>query len=213
MRKVVFLICFVLIIPGLNVQAHTPNVLMNIMKDGGAEPGNILETTGFVEGDGVKFKVVDITENVTMRVSIDLDGDGNFSNNSDFISPWLVEDCEYDENGSLIDDDCQKSVVFYFNESNGSGTYDYQIERMVNGSHTNYWIYSIFVGVDNHDEMGLPTIGDCFGAGCQEQVDGEADSKDNDSNKRLLTVLIIISAMGVIFLSLSMLNENKDEEE
>ena len=47
---------------------------------------------------------------------------------------WFY-DCQYDENGTLLDSECIESVVFYFNGSNGSGTYSYQVEKMVNDSY------------------------------------------------------------------------------
>ena len=62
-----------MMVPCLTVQAHTPNVMMSILKEDGPAPEDVLETAGFVEGDGIKFKVGDTTNNTSMRVSIDLD--------------------------------------------------------------------------------------------------------------------------------------------
>ena len=67
-------------------QAHTPNVMMSILKDEGPVPMDILETAGFVAGDGVKFKVGDSTNNTTFRVSVDIDGDGVFNESVDYFS-------------------------------------------------------------------------------------------------------------------------------
>ena len=36
--------------------------MMSILKDSGPEPKDILETAGFVEGDGIKFKMSDDTK-------------------------------------------------------------------------------------------------------------------------------------------------------
>ena len=132
-----------LLSPIMGVQAHTPNVMMSILTEDGPLPKDVLETAGFVAGDGIKFKIGDSTNNSTLRVSIDLDGDGVFNESIDYFSPWMVYDCEYDSNGTLLDSECAESDVFYFNGSNGTGVYDYQVEKMVNDSHTDFWIPAV----------------------------------------------------------------------
>lgn len=193
------------------VQAHTPNVMMSILKEEGPVPKDVLETAGFVAGDGIKFKVGDSTNNSSMRVSIDLDGDGAFNESVDYFSPWMVYDCQYDENGTLLNSDCVESDVFYFNGSNGTGIYDYQVEKMVNGSHTDFWINTIFVGVDDHTESELPNVGDCFGSGCDGEIVESSESED--TNNRLIPILMVISVVGLIGVSISLINENKTNNE
>ena len=103
MRRVVLLVVLIMMAPCLAVQAHTPNVMMSILKEGGPVPEDVVETAGLVEGDGIKFKVGDSVNNTSMRVSIDLDKNGLFNDSGDFISQWMVFDCVYDENGTLLD--------------------------------------------------------------------------------------------------------------
>ena len=146
-----------------------------------------------------------------MRVSIDLDGDGAFNESVDYFSPWMVYDCQYDENGTLLNSDCVESDVFYFNGSNGTGIYDYQVEKMVNGSHTDFWINTIFVGVDDHTESELPNVGDCFGSGCDDEIVGSSESEDTD--KKLIPILMLISVVGLIGVSISLINEYKTNNE
>ena len=204
-------ILFILMSPCIAVQAHTPNVMMSILKEDGPVPKDVLETAGFVAGDGVKFKMGDSNNNSTIRVSIDIDDDGFFNESIDYFSPWLVFDCQYDENGTLLNSECVESDVFYFNGTNGSGIYSYQVERMVNGSHTDFWVNTIFVGVDIHEEGGLPSVGDCFGAGCEDVE--ELGSSDSTSKKDLISALMVISAIGLVVVSLSILSEKNSEEE
>jgi len=204
-------ILFILMSPCIAVQAHTPNVMMSILKEDGPAPKDVLETAGFVAGDGVKFKMGDLTNNSTIRVSIDIDDDGVFNESIDYFSPWLVYDCQYDENGTLLNSECVESDVFYFNGTNSSGIYSYQVERMINGSHTDFWVNTIFVGVDIHEEGGLPSVGDCFGAGCEDVE--ELGSDDSNSNKDLISALMVISAIGLVVVSLSILSEKSSEEE
>jgi len=186
--------------------------MMSILKEGGPEPEDVLETAGLVEGDGIKFKVGDTTNNSSMRISIDIDKNGMFNDSVDFISSWMVYDCVYDENGTLLDENCSESVVFYFNGTNGSGIYDYQLERMVNGSHTNVWLNTIFVGIDDHSESGLPSVGDCFGAGCEEVVESASDSVD-EGYEKYIPLLMVVSAVGLVGVTISLINEKNSEEE
>ena len=201
-----------MMVPCLSVQAHTPNVMMSILKEDGPAPEDVLETAGFVEGDGIKFKVGDTSNNSSMRISIDIDKNGMFNDSVDFISSWMVYDCAYDENGTLEEENCSESVVFYFNGTNGSGIYDYQLEKMVNGSHTNVWLNTIFVGIDDHSEAGLPSVGDCFGAGCEDDVSQSSESEDEGLEK-YIPLLMIVSAVGLIGVTISLINEKSSEEE
>ena len=211
LRIRVLFVLMILLSPFMAVQAHTPNVMMSILKDEGPVPKDVLETAGFVAGDGIKFKVGDSTNNSTMRVSIDLDGDGAFNESVDYFSPWMVYDCQYDENGTLLNSDCVESDVFYFNGSNGTGIYDYQLEKMVNGSHTDFWINTIFVGVDDHTESELPNVGDCFGSGCDNEIVESNESED--TNNKLIPILMVISIVGLVGVSISLINENKVNNE
>ena len=213
LRIRVLFVLMVLLSPFMAVQAHTPNVMMSILKEEGPVPKDVLETAGFVAGDGIKFKVGDSTNNSTMRVSIDLDGDGAFNESVDYFSPWMVYDCQYDENGTLLNSDCVESDVFYFNGSNGTGIYDYQVEKMVNGSHTDLWINTIFVGVDDHTESELPNVGDCFGSGCEGDDDFLASNDLEGDNKQLISIMMVISVIGLIGVSISLINENKTTNE
>ena len=75
MRIVALLVVTIMMVPCLAVQAHTPNVMMSILKEEGPVPEDVVETASLVEGDGIKFKVGDSTNNTSMRVSIDKDYD------------------------------------------------------------------------------------------------------------------------------------------
>ena len=212
MRRLMLLVVFMMMAPCFTVQAHTPNVMMSILKEGGPEPEDVLETAGLVEGDGIKFKVGDNTNNSSMRISIDIDKNGMFNDSVDFISSWMVYDCVYDENGTLLDENCSESVVFYFNGTNGSGIYDYQLEKMVNGSHTNVWLNTIFVGIDDHSESGLPSVGDCFGAGCEEEVVDSSEGVE-EGYEKYIPLLMVVSAVGLVGVTISLINEKNSEEE
>ena len=210
LRIRVLFVMFVLLSPFIHVQAHTPDIFTVIIKDDRPYPDHIPEETKLVEGDGVWFRMMDSTNNSTMRVSIDIDGNGYFNESEDYFSPWMVYDCQYDENGTLLNSECVESDVFYFNGSNGTGIYDYQVEKMVNGSHTDFWINTIFVGVDDHTESKLPNVGDCFGSGCDDEIVESSESKG--TNNQLIPVLMVISVVGLIGVSISLINEKKTDD-
>jgi hypothetical protein len=152
----------------------------------------------------------DSGENVTMRVSIDIDGDGTFNQSNDIFSNWLNYSCELNENGTAtLDENCSKSFTYQFSENNSEGIYYYQVERRVGLNHTNTWLNTIYVGIDVHSEDGVVGIGDCFGAGCDE-VESQSNSDSNEFELDLVKILILISAIGVIGLSVSIIKENRD---
>lgn len=197
----------------MNVAAHTPSIITSNLSENGPMPSNITETTDFFEGDSVYFRMGDTGENVTIRVSIDIDGDGVFNQSNDVFSNWLNFSCELNENGTaLLDENCSISFTYQFSANNSTGIYYYQVERRIEENYTNSWINTIYVGIDVHVEDSVPNIGDCFGAGCDEPAT-QVDSESKDFELYLMEVLILISAIGVIGLSISIIKERKDEPE
>ena len=198
----------------VDVEAHTPSIITSNLSENGPMPSNITETTDFFEGDSVYFRMGDNGENVTMRVSIDLDGDGVFNQSNDVFSNWLNFSCELNENGTeLLDENCSISFTYQFSANNSTGTYYYQVERRVEQNYTNSWINTIYVGIDIHLEDGVPNIGDCFGAGCDENSEELVDSKSDSFELGMVEILMVISAIGVIVLSISIIKENKQVED
>lgn len=198
----------------INVEAHTPSIITSNLSENGPIPSNITETTDFFEGDSVYFRMGDKGENVTMRVSIDIDGDGVFNQSTDVFSNWLNFSCELNENGTeVLDENCSISFTYQFSANNSTGTYYYQVERRIEENYTNSWINTIYVGIDIHLEDGVPNIGDCFGAGCSESTENLVDSKSDGFDIGLVEIMMIISAIGVIGLSVSIIRENKQTEQ
>ena len=212
----VFVVTFLLMLTFIpvDVEAHTPSIITSNLSENGPMPSNITETTDFFEGDSVYFRMGDNGENVTMRVSIDLDGDGVFNQSNDVFSNWLNFSCELNENGTeLLDENCSISFTYQFSANNSTGTYYYQVERRVEENYTNSWINTIYVGIDIHLEDGVPNIGDCFGAGCDENSEELVDSKSDSFELGMVEILMVISAIGVIGLSISIIKENKQVED
>lgn len=199
----------------MNVSAHTPSTLTSILSSDGPKPENITQSTDFFEGDEVWFLMKDDGENVTMRVSIDIDRDGVFNQSNDVFSTWLNHSCELNENGTeKVDENCTVDFKYRFDANNSTGTYYYQVERRVGENHTNSWMYTIFVGVDIHQDgdSQLPSIGDCFGDACEEEVVVEVQTT-NDNYSDYLKITILISLVAVIILTISIIKDSTNEDE
>jgi len=212
LQPLVVTIILVMVLFPLNVSGHTPSIITSNLSPEGPIPSNITETTEFYEGDSVYFRMGDSSENVTMRVSIDIDGDGEFNQSDDIFSNWLNYSCELNENGTAtLDENCSISFIYQFSENDSSGIYYYQVERRIEENHTDTWMNTIHVGIDIHAEDGSPSVGDCFGAGCDE-ITTQVDSDSNDFELDPVKVLILISAIGVIGMSISIINERKNTD-
>ena len=85
----------------------------------------------------------------------------------------------------------------------------------VNDSTTN-WTYAIQLYEDIHDDGG-PAPGDCFGAGCDDPVKTTDDGggvveSDGFSQNDLVKFTAVIAGIGVVFLTLSIQNERKEND-
>lgn len=196
-----------------SVHAHEQQTLTIILNDGGAVVGNISDPA-FVQGNALWFKMHDKTENATMQIGIDLNGDGVLNSMVDFMSSTIVESCELDENGSLVDETCEVSATYVFPLNATVGSYQYWVMKNINNSTTN-WTYEIQLFEDIHDDGG-PAPGDCFGAGCDDTVensdDGEVVEGDGFSQNDLVKLTAVVAGFGVVFLVLSIQNERKEND-
>ena len=190
-------------------QAHEQKTLTVILTENGVVSGNITDPS-FVQGNAVWFQMHDDTNNTTMRVQLDVNRDGVFNATDDFDSGTLVDECELDENGSLVDESCIVSATYAFDQNATVNTYTFWVIRTHNGTET-MWNHSIVVHKDVHEEEG-PSPGDCFGIGCPTD-----DANDDNaavvevSESPAVVVLALISLVGMIALTLSILKEQKEK--
>ncbi len=194
------------------VGAHEQKTLTVILTDEGVVAGNVTDVA-FVQGNSVWFRMEDSTENTTMVVQIDTNFDGVFNASEDFDSGELVNACELDENGSLVDETCAVSATHQFMQNATVGTYLFWVHRNHNGSHT-VWNHSITVNKDVHEEEG-PTAGDCFGVGCDVD-DSEQESEEDVSvatDSLMVLLLAAISLIGMVALTISIATERTEEKE
>ena len=209
-RRASLAIFIVIVLLSPSTYAHEQEILNVILVEDEARPGNVTDTA-FVEGNGLVFRMRDNTANATMQVRIDLNQDGVFNSSDDNYSVWLTRSCSLDENGSLVDETCAVSHQYIF-ANTSQGTYGYQIERVINNSTSEIWNYSIRVWPDIHDEPGQPSVGDCFGANCEEDVEIEVavDSVEYDLAS-FLYVIMLLATLGIVVLYASIRKERLEK--
>lgn len=189
-----------------HASAHEQETYNIIVIADGPMPANITDS-GFVQGNIVVFRMKDTTENASIRVTIDTNQDGVFNSSTDDRSVWLVQSCELTENGTLVDETCAVSHSYEFNINATVGDYGYLFERAINESIVTNETYTISLQKDVHEEPGVPTLGECFGIGCE--VDA-ATQEVEEPQTELLIIVMGVAIVGIIGLSISIMNESKE---
>ena len=189
-----------------HASAHEQETYNIIVVADGPMPANITDS-GFVQGNIVVFRMKDTTENASIRVTIDTNQDGVFNGSTDDMSVWLVQSCELTENGTLVDETCAVSHSYEFNINATVGDYGYLFERAINESIVINETYTISLQKDVHEEPGVPTLGECFGIGCEADVVAQ---EGEESQTELLIIVMGVAIVGIIGLSISIMNESKE---
>ena len=189
-----------------HASAHEQETYNIIVVADGPMPANITDS-GFVQGNIVIFRMKDTTENASIRVTIDTNQDGVFNGSTDDMSVWLVQSCELTENGTLVDETCAVSHSYEFNINATVGDYGYLFERAINESIVTNETYTISLQKDVHEEPGVPTLGECFGIGCEADVVAQ---EGEESQTELLIIVMGVAIVGIIGLSISIMNESKE---
>ena len=189
-----------------HASAHEQETYNIIVVADGPMPANITDS-GFVQGNIVVFRMKDTTENASIRVTIDTNQDGVFNSSTDDMSVWLVQSCELTENGTLVDETCAVSHSYEFNINATVGDYGYLFERAINESIVTNETYTISLQKDVHEEPGVPTLGECFGIGCEADVVAQ---EVEESQTELLIIVMGVAIVGSIGRSISIMNESKE---
>jgi len=212
MRKSAILVFTLLLSPiflGFDASAHEQKEYTIILGEEGVSPEN---ASALLVGDGVYFRMEDSGNNNSQTVIIDLDGNGQY-NSSDWNSGVLTYSCETDENGTKVDESCNKTALLLFNSSSDIGTYSFRIE-LEDGS---FRFGNITISADEHLDDGGPPADYCVGDDCptdelNEDVDAASGGKGMDSQQILLAIAVLMGGTGV-FLLLSGDQNNKETEE
>ena len=170
----------------VSVVAHDAGTFTVLVKESGPTPNN----PQLVYNDSAWWYNVDSRENITHRIVWDSDGDGLYNGTLDWDSGNMSYECETDENGTKLDDDCRVTYEITFNGTWGVGTYEYQ-DISSDGIITNG---TIVVISDVHIEDGnTPPPGYEFGNDDETQ---EPQSDESEEERNWL--LWLAGASGVL---------------
>jgi len=194
-----------------SVMAHDAGTFTVIIKESGPTPNN----PQLVYNDSVWWYNVDSRENITHRIVWDSDDDGLYNGTSDWDSGNMSYECETDENGTKLDEDCRVTYEIPFNGTWGVGTYDYQ-DISSDGVIRNSTI-SVISDVHTSDS-NAPPPGYEFGND-EETQEPQSDESEEERNWLLwlagasgLLSILLIGLLLVMRSSDSLLNNDEKIE-
>ena len=193
MRILAVTLCLVML--ASPVVGHELQIYTVIVNSEGGQPADIPNGT-LKEGDSVWFWMKDTTENATLVILIEKDGATGSSGD-------LVFECELDENGSKVNEDCNTRYDFVFNPQNSAGLWNFTFLTYVNDTLVKTSFGSVDVQIDIHDEMHNN----------ETNVTDESKSDVKLSTKSIAGIMAVISLFGIMFIASQMGESNRFKEE
>lgn len=127
------------------VSGHELSIYTVTVNSSGAQPSDI-PNGSLKEGDSAWFWMKDSTENTTLIIEIEKDG-------ATMRSPVLYYQCELDENGTLVDEDCNNRFDYTFNQYNSAGLWNITYLKYVNETLSDTINGSVIIEQDIHDQQ------------------------------------------------------------
>ena len=198
---ILLLLSFQLVTPMSS--AHTGGVFTIIVSENGVVPGNVQ----MLVNDTARWINVDKRENVTHRILVDADSDGNYSNNNDWDSGNLTHYCEH-VNGTKVDENCNAYFDVIFNETALNMSYydivgKYAFVDLIfneTSGETKKVYGNVTVNPDSH-----------LTAGFQDTTESITEEVEEDGTSPFL-LIAGGSALGAIALGVMIILGKKDEE-
>lgn len=187
-----------------NSVAHDANTFTVVIKADQITPLN----PHIVVNDTVMWLNADnSSENVTHVIYLDFDMDGDYYGEDDYKSNNLSRTCEYDNNGTKIDDDCYTADTFTFNETTTgvnytklNGTYPY-LDLSSDGK-------KIFGNISVNPDMQH------LKAGFQgDTIEESVETDDKEKRPTFLLIIAGISGISAIGLATTIFLGKKDDVE
>jgi hypothetical protein len=175
------------------VVGHELSVYTIIVNSEGAQPTDI-PNGSLKEGDAAWFWMKDSAENTTLIIELEKDG-------ATMRSPVLHYECELDENGTQVNEDCKNRFDYTFNQYNSAGMWNLTFMKFVNDTLTETTNGSVYIEQDIHDEQPV-----------EKQDDIKSESK-LPSKMVIAGSIAGISLIAIAILGLKIKNENTQEEE
>ena len=171
------------------VAGHELLIYTVIVNSEGAQPADI-PNGSLKEGDSVWFWMKDTSENATLVVEIEKDG-------AKVRSPVLHFECELDDNGSIVDEDCMNRYDFVFNQHNSAGLWNFTFMKYVNETLSETSTGSVYIVEDVHEE---------------ELIEEPAETKEL-SKQAIAGIIAVISLFAITILATKINEENSSPEE
>jgi hypothetical protein len=192
MRILAATLCLVML--ASPVVGHELQIYTVIVNSEGGQPANIPNGT-LKEGDSVWFWMKDTTENATLIIEVEKDGATGRSGE-------LLFECELDENGSKVDDNCNTRYDFVFNPQNSAGLWNFTFLTYVNDTLVKTSYGSVDVQIDIHDEMHNN----------ETNVTDESKSDVKLSTKSIAGIMAVVSLFGIMFFASQIGDSNRFKE-
>ena len=163
-----------------SVSAHSGGIFTIVISKNGIAPTN----ANMMINDTARWIDVDSTENVTHRIFVDANGNGNYFEDNDWDSGNLTNSCETDANGTKIDENCNAFFDVPFNYTDADGKYPF-VDIVSTGER----IYgNITVNPDVHLTPGFQN----------EEAENDVPDQDLGSDEEELQWLLVIAAISGI---------------
>ena len=163
-----------------SVSAHSGGIFTIVISKNGIAPTN----ANMMINDTARWIDVDSTENVTHRIFVDANGNGNYFEDNDWDSGNLTNSCETDANGTKIDENCNAFFDVPFNYTDADGKYPF-VDIVSTGER----IYgNITVNPDVHLTPGFQN----------EEAESDVPDQDLGSDEEELQWLLVIAAISGI---------------
>ena len=170
------------------VVGHELLIYTVIVNSEGGQPSDIPNGT-LKEGDSAWFWMKDTTENATLIVEVEKDG-------AKMRSPVLQFECELDDNGTRVNEECTNRFDFVFNQHNSAGLWNFTFLTYVNDTLSKTSSGSVYIQEDLHD---------------QEVI--EDASKELEISKQTIAAIVAVISLFGIAIILSQNGPKKPFEE
>jgi len=171
------------------VVGHELLIYTVIVNSEGGQPANIPNGT-LKEGDSAWFWMKDTTENATLVVEVEREG-------ATMRSSVLQFECELDDNGTRVDEDCTNRFDFVFNQHNSAGLWNFTFMTYVNDSLEKTSNGSVYIQEDLHEE----------------EILDESGKEDEKISKQALAGIVAAVSLCAIVIILSQNEPQKPFEE
>ena len=156
MRRAAVVLCILVLFVPVTSAHEAKDYTVILSSDGTSPPSvpvDVLVTT-----DRIFFMMVDARENMTQRILVDVEGDGNYEGSDDIASSWLSSACDVDEEGNKTEPSCEVTYSLELSPSNGllPGVVPIVVQHRNGTNHIANYSFTASFSEDVHQEPVTP---------------------------------------------------------